>query len=159
MGTKHIYPTWRTKITEDGKILIDKRQEFDKYALNYSGNENMAIILKPYRKSRSRQEEKYYHAVVKTMVAEAMDIEPEQAHEFLCKMFLTKEEKSKVNGKDMRYKRVMSTTELNDRQYRDFWQRIVKWASLPTQDYGLDQESGLEIYIPEPNEADYEEYM
>jgi len=33
------------------------------------------------------------------------------------------------------------------------------WASLPTGDNGLNQTSGLELYIPEPNEADYENYF
>lgn len=159
MATKHIYPTFKSRVSEDGKVLIEDRERFDKHARNYAGNENMAIILKPYRKPRSRQEEKYYHAVPKVMVAEAMDIEPEEAHEFLCKLFLTVEEKAVVNGKEVRYTRTKSTTELDDKQYREFWQRVIKWASLPTQDYGLDVNSGLELYIPEPNEADYEDYF
>lgn len=159
MATKHIYPKWKTTVTEDGKILIEHRDKFDAFAKNYAGNENMGIVLKPYRKSRSRQEEKYYHAVTKQMVAEAMDLEPEEAHEFLCKLLLTVEEKTTVNGKQVRYTRTKSTTELDDKQYREFWNRANRWASLPTQDYGLDLNSGLELYIPDPNEADYEDYF
>lgn len=159
MGTKHIYPTWPVDIDPNGKVEVKDKEQFEVYARNYAGNEKMKIVLKPFNKARSRQEEKYYHAVTKTMVAEAMDIEPEEAHEFLCRLLLTVEETAEVNGKKIRYTRTKSTTELDDEQYRDFWQRANRWASLPTQDYGLDINSGLEIYIPDPNEADYSNYF
>ena len=155
MGTKHIYPTWPTTIDSQGKIHIKDRQKFDQFASLYAGKEDMGITLKPFRKNRSRQEEKYYHAVPKMMIAEAMDIEPEQAHEFLCRMFLTTEESTVVNGKKIRYNRTRSTTELDDKEYRDFWTRVNRWASLPTGNDGLNYDSGLGLYIPDPNECDY----
>jgi len=158
MATKHIYPNWPATIDSRGKIHIKEKEKFDQFTALYAGNENMSVTVKPYRKARSRQEEKYYHAVPKMMIAEAMDIEPEQAHEFLCKMFLTTEETAIVAGKKIRYNRVKSTTELDDKQYREFLTRINRWASLPTGDDGLNQDSGLSLYIPDPNEADYENY-
>jgi len=158
MATKHIYPTWPATIDSRGQIIIKDRQKFDNFASLYAGKENMGITLKPFRKSRSRQEEKYYHAVPKMLIAEAMDIEPEQAHEFLCKMFLTVEESTVIDGNKVRYTRTRSTTELDDKQYRDYWTRVNRWASLPTGDDGLDLDSGLGLYIPDPNEADWESY-
>jgi len=158
MATKHIYPTWPATISSTGQILIKDRNKFDEFASLYAGKENMGITLKPFRKSRSRQEEKYYHAVPKMLIAEAMDIEPEQAHEFLCKMFLTVEESTTIDGKKVRYTRTRSTTELDDKQYREYWTRVNRWASLPTSDDGLNLDSGLGLYIPDPNEADWESY-
>lgn len=158
MATKHLYPVWKVSITPTGEIVHQDPEGWESFKAIYVENDTMGLVLKPYRKSRSRQEEKYYHAVPKMMVAEAMDIEPEQAHDFLCRLFLTTEESTVINGKTLRYNRVKSTTELDDKQYREFWTRVNQWASLPTGDNGLDHDSGLGIYIPDPNEADYENY-
>ena len=134
MATKHIYPTWPVTIDPNGIVEVKDKERFEEFARIYAGNERMKIVLKPFNKARSRQEEKYYHAVTKTMVAEAMDLEPEQAHEFLCKLLLTVEESTEINGKTVRYTRTKSTTELDDVQYRDFWQRANRWASFPSHD-------------------------
>lgn len=158
MGTKHIYPVWKATIDKNGKLYIKDREKMDLWMMNYTEKE-MGVTIKPYRKNRSRQQEKYYHAVPKVMVAEEMGIAPEEAHDFLCKLFLTVEESKEINGKLVRYERVKSTTELDTIQYNEFCKNIRQWASLPTQDHGLDRDSGLELYIPEPNEADYENYF
>lgn len=142
-----------------GKFHILEREKFDNYVAMYTDRGNMAIIVKPYRKSRSRQEEKYYHAVTKMMVAEAMSIAPDEAHEFLCNLLLRVEESAEVNGKTIRFHRVRSTTELDDKQYREFWVSANQWASLPTLEEGLTLNSGLGIYIPDPNEADWEDHF
>lgn len=155
MATKHIYPTWRAEIDFNGKLQIEDQEKFEQFSAIYAGRKDMGVVLKPFRKDRSRQEEKYYHAVTKMMVAEAMDLEPEQAHEFLCGMFLKTEESAVINGKTVRYNRTRSTTELDDKEYRDFWTRVNRWASLPTGNEGLNHDSGLGIYIPDPNECDY----
>ena len=156
MGIKHIYPVFRAKVDASGRVLIEDREAFDNYARQYCEKENMSIILKPYRKQRSRQEEKYYHAVTKMMIAEALGMYPEEAHTFLCNLLLTIEESKVINGKTVRFKRTRSTTELDNVEYQDFWKRANQWASLPTQDGGLDIDSGLGLYIPDPNEADWE---
>jgi len=90
------------------------------------------------------------------MIAEAMEITHDEAHNFLRSMFLKVEERS-GDGK-YRYERIMSTTELNDKAYREYWQKCVRWAALPTDPNGLGPDSGLELYIPEPNEIDYESW-
>lgn len=150
MKESHIYPLWPVKIT-GGHVEFEDRAAFYEHLIPYEGKE-MALILKRRVKDRSRQEEKYYHAVVVRMVAEEMDTTREDAHDFLRKMFLTTEEKQ---GK-YRYVRVMSTTELSDGAYRDYWEKCVRWAALPTYDDGLSEDSGLNLYIPYPNEVSYE---
>lgn len=54
--------------------------------------------------------------------------------------------------------RVLSTTELSDIAYRDYWGKCVQWAVLPTKDEGLGVDSGLGLYIRLPNEVDFENY-
>ena len=147
-----IYPKWVVRIL-DGKVVFKDRENFDRHLIPFEEKE-MHLILKHIHKERSRQEEKYYHAVVVRMVAGAMDISDQEAHEQLKKLFLTVEERSPLG---FRYTRVMSTTELSDKAYREFWEKCVKWAALPTLEDGLSQESGLELYVPLPNEIDYEQ--
>lgn len=150
MKEAHIYPKFPVTIT-GGSVVFEDREAFDTHLIPYEGKE-MDIILKRRVKERSRQEEKFYHSVVVKMVAEAMDITREETHKFLAGMFLTIEEES--NG--FRYTRVMSTTELSDDAYREYWKQCILWAALPTKDNGLSQDSGLNLYIPYPNEVDYE---
>ena len=154
MGLKEhkIYPKWRVKIT-DGKVVFKSRESFDRHLVPYEGKE-MDLIVKHIVKDRSRQEEKFYHAVVVRMVAEAMDIADQEAHELLKKLFLTIEEESPMG---FRYTRVMSTTELSDKAYREYWEKCIRWAAQTTEEDGLSVNSGLELSIPYPNEVDYQD--
>ena len=146
-----IYPKWHVSII-DGKVVFKDRENFDRHLIPYEGKA-MHLIVKDVHKERSRQEEKYYHAVVVRMVAGAMDIPDQEAHALLKGLFLRVEEK----GKYGRYERTMSTTELSDRAYREYWEKCVKWAALPTEPEGLGPSSGLSLYIPAPNEVSYQE--
>lgn len=149
-----IYPKWNAEI-RGGRLVFEDQEAFSKYLIPYN-NKQVHVVVKRRAKSRSRQEEKFYHAVVVRMVAEAMDTEDGQAHEFLRSLFLTTEESNIVDGKRIRYTRVKSTTELTDDEYRKFWEKCIRWASLPTSPSGLGLNSGLELYIPYPNEVEYE---
>ena len=148
----NIWPKWPVEIDKDGKIYFADPRSWESFKVPFHGKP-MVLILKKPTKERSRQEEKFYYGVVVRLVAESMEISREAAHAFLAEMFLTVEETS-PNG--FRYKRVLSTTELGDKAYRDYWQSVQKWAALPTDPDGLNQDSGLELYIPDPNEVDYE---
>lgn len=148
---KKIYPKWRAT-AKSGRLVIENDEAFANHLVPYEGKD-LIVIVRPFFKDRSRQEEKYYHSVVVEMVAEKMEITHDEAHNFLRSMFLRVEDRSS-DGK-YRYERIMSTTELNDKAYREYWQNCVRWAALPTEPDGLSQDSGLELYIPEPNEVDY----
>lgn len=150
-----IYPIWMVGVSNN-KVIFKEREAFDKHLIPYEGNLDMQLIIRPRAKDRSRQEEKYYHAVPVRLIAEAMDITRPEAHDFLKRMFLKVEESKELpDGRVVRWERVRSTTELSDKEYREFWEQIIKWAALPTKDEGLDHDSGLELYIPYPNEVDY----
>lgn len=153
LSEKKIYPNWKVKI-EKGKVVFENRDLFDQHLIPMEGKEKY-LIIKDISKSRSRQEEKFYRAVVVRMVAEEMTIEDEEAHNFLKGLFLTIEEKT---PEGYRYNRVQSTTELSDKAYREYWGKCINWAVLPTLDEGLGPNSGLGLYIPMPNEVDYSDY-
>lgn len=149
---KKIYPKFIALI-RNGELKVENRESLAQYIATYKDGTKMELVVKPWRKGRSRQEEKYYHAVVVRMIAEAMDIQDQEAHEFLKSMFLKVEEKTKGG---VRFERVKSTTELSDKEYREFWEQCVRWAALPTLEGGLNYNSGLELYIPYPNEVAFD---
>ena len=149
---KGIVPKWKV-IVQKGKIVFNDRKMFEEYIQRYEGKE-MQLVIKNLSKDRSRSEEKYYHAVVVRMIAEEMQVTNEEAHEFLKGMFLKTERRTESG---IRYQHIMSTTELDDRAYDEYiFEKCIRWASLPTQDDGLSHDSGLGLYIPHPNEVDYD---
>jgi hypothetical protein len=150
---RKVYPRFRAT-AHGGKIYFEDEPRFSEYLLGLEGK-TLEAIVRPEPKIRSRQEEKYYHAVVVRMVAEAMGLQDDTAHDFLKNLFL-KEEVQTPGG--ARFTRVLSTTELDDKAYRDYWERCVRWAAQATNPAGLSSESGLELYIPLPGEVAYENY-
>jgi hypothetical protein len=150
MKTKYIYPIFPVTV-QGNKLVYEDEKAFKEHLIPYEGKK-MGVAVKRIVKERSRAEEKYYYKVVVRMVAEEMDIPREDAHKLMAGLFLTVEE----SDEKYRYKRVLSTTELTDDAYREYWEKCVAWASLPTKDDGLSQDSGLNLYIPYPNEVDYE---
>lgn len=153
---KTIYPAWECAVY-NGKVVIKEREAFDKHLIPYEGKENLVLTLKRKVKARSRQEEKFYHAVVVRMVASNMDITDQEAHDMLKRLLLKTEERVKLaDGRVVRYERVVSTTELGDKAYREYWENCIRWAALPTKEDGLGPDSGLGLYIPYPNEADWD---
>ena len=149
-----VWPKWSVQIDNRGKVAFTNPAEWEAFKVPFYGKE-MDIILKKRVKDRSRQEERYYYGVVVPRVAEAMDITREAAHDFMAGLFLKVEEKTSTG---IRYERVMSTTELGDARYDQYvFKECVPWAARPTdEDTGLTQESGLGLFIPLPNEVDYE---
>lgn len=153
---RKIYPVWDVTV-EGGKVHFKDREAFDKHLIPLEGKEDLELVIKRKVKSRSRQEEKFYHAVVVRMVASHMDITDQEAHELLKRLHLTSEERVELDdGRIIRYTRTASTTELGDTAYREYWEHCIRWASLPTKDEGLGQDSGLGLYIPYPNEAEWD---
>lgn len=151
---RKIHPKWKAQ-ANGGILYVEREADFRDYLLSLQGKD-LQVVVKKYVKSRSRQEEKFYHAVVVRMVAEAMSIDDNEAHYFLKSLFLTEEVRA-GNGK-YRFKRTLSTTELDDKSYREYWEKCIRWAALPTNPAGLSEQSGLELYIPYPNECEWENY-
>ena len=97
---------------EGGSIVIEDKDRWEQCKIPFYGKK-VDIIIKPRIKDRSRQEEKYFHGVVCKMIAEEMGIAPQEAKDFLKKMFLREEVKS---PEGFRYERTISTTELDDKK-------------------------------------------
>ena len=150
---KKFYPVFKAKAV-GARLYFEDAEKLRDYLFTLA-DKRLDVVIKKEVKHRSRQEEKYYHGVVVAMVAEAMGIDNQMAHEFLKSLFLRVEEKT-AGG--FRMERILSTVELSDASYREYWTKCQRWASLPTLPEGLGADSGLELYIPAPNEIDYENY-
>lgn len=149
---------WKAKVDSKGKPHIARKDEFDRQLELYA-NQEVDIIIKKRRKDRSPREHKYYWAVVVRMVAEEMSLMPEEAHQVLKDILLKEPARgSTESGQPYRYWRIRSITELSDVQFREYWQACQRWAVQPTQPEGLGIDSGIGLYIPDPNEVDYSDY-
>ena len=154
---RRIYPVFKG-FAKGGSLFFEDRRALDGYVRSLDGKQ-LDIILKEQHKHKSRKEEKFYHGVVVRMVADDMCISDQEAHDILRGLHLKVEEKKIIAGiKILRYERVLSTTELSDKAYQDYWKRCIAWAALPTLPEGLSQTSGLSLYIPYPNEVDFENW-
>ena len=154
---RKVYPIFKTFV-KGGRLYFLDRNGFDRYLSSLEGK-RLDLILKTHHKSRSRQEEKYYHAVVVRMVADELGITDQEAHDLLRGLFLRIEERRTTkDGRQVCFVRILSTTELSDVAFREYWNKCLNWAALPTKDEGLGPDSGLGIYIPLPNEVDYADW-
>ena len=151
---RKFYPIFKATAT-GGRLYFENDGDLAKYLLQFIPGKTLDITIKPEMAHRSRQEEKFYHAVVVRLIAEAMSIGDQEAHEFLKGLFLKTEERTPGGH---RFERVLSTTELTDTAYREYWQKCQRWAGLATNPAGLSEDSGLELFIPDPNSVDYESY-
>lgn len=164
LSEKKIYPKFRVRDV-GGQIVFEEPTRLANYLAGMRRKTEkddwpLVAVIKRFAKDRSRQEEKFYHAVVVRMIADAMSIEDQEAHEFLKRMWLKTEERYQhpETGKIVRYERVLSTTELSDEAYRMYWEQCIRWAALPTLPEGLSINSGLELIIPYPKEVDYDHF-
>ena len=164
LAEKKIYPKFRARGV-GGQVVFEEPRRVGDYLTAVRRREEkeewpLVVTIKRFAKDRSRQEEKFYHAVVVRMIADAMSMEDQEAHDFLKRMWLKTEERYQhpETRKIVRYERVMSTTELSDAAYRMYWEQCIRWAALPTLPDGLGINSGLELIIPYPNEVDYDHF-
>lgn len=149
---------WKAQVDSKGKPHIARKDEFDRQLALYA-DQTIDIIIKKRRKDRSPQEHKYYWAVVVRMVAEEMGLMPEEAHQILKEILLKEPARGvTTKGSPYSYWRSRSITELSDTQFREYWQACQRWAVQPTAEDGLGIDSGIGLYIPDPNEVDYSDY-
>lgn len=128
-------PVFYTTIT-DGKMATHNRDKLlDYIATRPDGN--YEIILRKPRKPRSTAENNYYFGVVVYMISQETGFSTQEAHEAMKWLFLKKQ----VN----KLTTVRSTADLSTVEMEEYLANVRQFAA---------QE--LNIYIPLPNEVDYE---
>jgi hypothetical protein len=125
---------------KNGKITFQNREQFDKDLLNKEGK-TVYITVREQKNRRSLNLNSYYWAVVVRLVSNDLGYDKEEAHEILKSMFL----RTKYQIKGIWVDGMKSTTKLSNQEMNDYIEEVKRFAS-----------SSLGLYIPDPNEVDYE---
>ena len=124
-------------IVQNGKLKLDKRDRFDKYLNTLKGRVMLTLQRSTPKTERSTAQNRYYWAVIVKMVSEEMGIIPDDAHDFMKRLFL----KRGVDFKGKRYEVVGSTTSLDTIKFEEYTSKCREWASVE-----------LNLVVPLPNE-------
>lgn len=132
---------YKHRITvENGKVKFVDLDLFNQELVRYEGKE-ATLIIKPLRKSRSDNQNRYYYGVVIKILSEELGFLPDEMHEVLKQKFLTSET-IKIGSEE--FVIVKSTASLNTVEFEDYLSQIRSWASME-----------LNTLIPLPNDVEY----
>lgn len=123
---------------EKGKLALDRP---DRYLVQLSAlnGKKVELILRKRRSQRSLRQNSFYWGVVIEILSEHFGYEPEEMHEALKFRFL------KIrNDVSPNLVSVKSTTRLSTDEFKDYVNRIVRWAA---QEYS--------VFIPDPGQVEY----
>lgn len=129
-----------TGVISDGKLDIDNVERMQSHIKSLSRDEprKVVITIKPYRKSRSNNQNKYYWGVVIAILSDEIGYSTEEMHEALKYKFLLVDNYKEIPT-------VRSTSDLSTIEFEEYMTNVRQWAS-----------ADLQIYIPLPNETDYD---
>ncbi len=119
---------------ENGKVRLDDKKKFDEYVKTLE-SKKIQIQIRKYKTSRSDQQNRYYWGVVVKILSDSFGYTPEEMHEALKWQFLRK--------KGVKIPTVISTTKLTTTQFKNYTEKIQRWASM---EYG--------VMIPDPSEVE-----
>ena len=125
---------------KNGKATFQNREQFDNELLGYEGK-TVFITVREQKNRRSLNLNSYYWAVVVKLVSVETGYDKEEAHEVLKSMFL----RTKYQLKGIWVDGMKSTTKLSNQEMNDYIEEVKRFAS-----------SSLGLYIPDPNEVEYE---
>ena len=125
---------------KDGKITFQNREQFDKDLLGNEGK-TVFITVREQKNRRSLNLNSYYWAVVVKLVSVETGYDKEEAQEVLKSMFL----RTRYQIKGIWVDGMKSTTKLSNQEMTDYIDEVKRFAS-----------SSLSLYIPDPNEVEYE---
>lgn len=134
MKVKH-----RIKVNK-GKFQFYNAELFKRDLAQYEG-QDINLTIKPFKKSRSDNQNRYYWGVVIKLISEELGYFAEEMHEILKQKFL--DQKEFKFGKDQ-FIVTKSTSELSTKEFEDYLENIRQFAHMT-----------LNIFIPLPNEVDY----
>jgi len=124
----------------NGKVDFLNLPLFNKDLKQYEGKEAF-LVIKPYKDSRSDNQNRYYWGVVIKLLCDEIGYLPEEMHEILKQKFLSTRT-VKIGNEE--YSISDSSSTLNTTEFEDYLSKVRTWAS---QD--------LELLIPLPNDIEY----
>lgn len=128
-----VAPIFKGKVTN--KLLVLDNPERYRTHLRSLEGKAVDIIVRPYRKTRSNNQNRFYWGVVIALLSEHTGYTPDETHDALRLKFLQRH--------DGPLPTVRSTTELNTIEFEEYLTQVRQLGAE------------MEVYIPSPNEADY----
>jgi len=125
---------------EKGKVKFNNLELFNQELRNYEGKEAY-ITIKPYRKNRSDNQNRYYWGVVVKILSDELGFEPDEMHEVLKQKFLTRET-LRIGKEDFIIAK--PTHNRSTQEFEEYLSHIRTWASTE-----------MSILIPLPNDVEY----
>lgn len=120
-----------------GKFIPDDKWAIKKRLCSLEGRQ-VTVDIKPIRKLRTNEQNRYYWGVVIDLLSDYTGYTPDEMHLALKMEFLKVERAGLLPT-------ARSTTELDTAEFNRYIEQIRDWASMK-----------LNVYIPEPNEYEYE---
>lgn len=130
-----IQPKFRGEVKR-GKVVLDDRWAYVRHLAHLEGK-RVEVIVQPWRKARSDQQNAYYWAVVISLISEETGYTSEEAHESMKMLFL------RVPGEKGMPDRVKSTKDLNTAEFSEYVESIKRWAA-----------EKLNVYIPDAGDVE-----
>ena len=124
---------------ENGRSTILDRDKRLKFIMALPDGDYVETIKKQ-RKPRSNQQNRYMHGVIFKLIAEEIGDSVEEVKSAMKNKFLKYETKSGLEA-------IKDTSDLSTVELENFNEKCRRWAS-----------SFLNIYIPLPNEIDWDNY-
>ena len=134
MGSKHL------AFIKNGNVTYQNKELFDDHMLSYEGK-TVVITVGEQKKRRSLNLNSYYWAVVVKLLSEETGYDKDEMHEVLKSMFL----RTRYQIKGVWVDSTKSTTKLTHKEMSEFIEEVKRFASTT-----------LGVYIPDPNEVEYE---
>ena len=134
MGSKHL------AFIKNGNVTYQNKELFDDHMLSYEGK-TVVITVGEQKKRRSLNLNSYYWAVVVKLLSEETGYDKDEMHEVLKSMFL----RTRYQIKGVWVDSTKSTTKLTHKEMSEFIEDVKRFASTT-----------LGVYIPDPNEVEYE---
>ncbi len=132
---------------KDQKLILKNKEKFLQYLRGLEGKE-VTISLGLRKRTRSINQNKYYWGVVLEIFGNALGIDVDDLHEVLISKFLGERVIELVNKDGVKENYSVSqqrTKALETDEFEDYLEKVRRWAV-----------SNFNIYIPLPNEFDYE---
>ena len=134
MGSKHL------AFIKNGNVTYQNKELFDDHMLSYEGK-TVVITVGEQKKRRSLNLNSYYWAVVVKLLSEETGYDKDEMHAVLKSMFL----RTRYQIKGVWVDSTKSTTKLSNKEMGEFIEEVKRFASTT-----------LGVYIPDPNEVEYE---
>lgn len=135
----NIDPVWNAEI-RNGLLVYFDLDGFTKYCQSLSGKPLEVIVRKKRtRRLRTDPENRYYWAVIVTILSDLWGYTKNETHEILLARH------SKIPGGPGRPDKIKRTSDMTTVEAEEYYENIRRWAA-----------DEFSQYIPLPNEANYQ---